>query len=327
MKKIRPITPEQWNGVCEFNKNIMQAFLSDATELSAATKKSYESNLKVWFIWVLENLGNKSMLDVKPLEYKRFQNWMVNRGCSSADIFNKRSAISSLNNYVEVYYGADFPLFRSFVNKSIKRPQKRDLNEKIPLTKAEFNRMIEVLENREEWQKAAYLKFTLETGCRRSESRQLLKDVINAEPVIKEKDGKKIVFYQAHPVRCKGFGTDGKVRRFAFSQSTMNALKKWIHARGEDNSPYMFVNKTGGRAQQVSETCFNSWAANDFTRILGRRFHPHLLRTSRACQLSEDGVDIEKIKKLLGHESSVTTQNCYIIRKDSDDLDDLYIIQ
>jgi len=326
MKKVKPITPEQWNSVCEFNKSIMRAFLSDATELSSATHKGYESSLKVWFIWVLENLNNKSHLDVKPLEYKRFQNWMLNRGCSPYDIFNKRSAISSLNNYIEVYFQDQYPMFRSFINKSIKRPPKRDLHEKIPLTKAEFNNMIEILEGREEWQKAAYLKFTLETGCRRAESRQLLKDVINAAPVVKEKDGKRAVFFQTSQIRCKGPGTDGKVRRFMFGQSTMDALVKWVHARGADTSPYMFVNKIGGRAQQVSETCFNSWAANDFSKILGRRCHPHLLRTSRSQQLCEDGVDIKKIQKLLGHSSYITTENFYIVRKDSDDLDDLYVV-
>ena len=53
--------------------------LSDSVELSPKSRKAYESNLKIWFVWVKDNLKNKKQIDIKPLEYKKFQNWMVNR--------------------------------------------------------------------------------------------------------------------------------------------------------------------------------------------------------------------------------------------------------
>ena len=78
MKKLEQITPEQWEDVCDFNKMILNDFLENSTELSPKTRKAYESNLKIWFIWVKDNLGNKEQLQIKPLEYKKFQNWMMN---------------------------------------------------------------------------------------------------------------------------------------------------------------------------------------------------------------------------------------------------------
>lgn len=334
MNKLCHITEDQWAQVNEFNKFLLDDFLINSTELSPKTKKAYESNIKIWFVWVMKNLNNKKQIDIKPLEYKKFQNWMVNRGCSSSDVNNKRAAISSLNGYLEIYYNEEYPLFRNFINQSIKRPPKNFVNEKKPLTKEEFHHLIDVLTERQEWQKIAYLMFTFDTGCRRAESRQVLKNIVDAEQVKKYKktvgsDGNEIihevVYYRTNPIRCKGAGSVGKIRRFTFGEQTMRALKKWIAFRGEDDCEYMFVTKYGGRIKQVSETLFNTWATDTFSEIIGRRAYPHQLRSSRASQLAvEDGVDLRVVQKLLGHES-VTTTEIYVVRDDSDDLDELYI--
>ena len=336
MEKLNHITEEEWSGVCEFNKMMWDDFLTNSAELSPKTKKAYSSNLRIWFVWVKNNLANKEQTEIKPLDFKRFQNWLINRGCSSADINNKRAAISSLNNYLEVYYQTEFPTFRNFINKSIKRPPKAFVHEKQPLTKAEYQHLLDVLEEREEWQKIAYLRFTFETGCRRAESRQLTKDAINLKPVVRTKtfvdeEGNETTVetnvYQTKPIRCKGAGETGKVRKLTFGQEAMDALRKWIEIRGgmdADDCPYMFVSKQNGKFAQVGETCFNSWAKSTFEPIVGRRFHPHLLRESRATQaVVEDGKDINIVKNLLGHESTETT-SIYVIRNDEDNVDDLF---
>lgn len=336
MKKLEHITEDGWNSVCEFNKTICDDFLENSAELSPKTKKAYESNLHIWFMWVKDNLGNARQIDIKPLQYKKFQNWLLNRGCSSSDIYNKRAAISSLNNYIEVYYQDEYPLFRNFINKSIKRPPKNFVHEKKPLTKSEYESLIKELEGRGEWQKIAYLMFTFETGCRRAESRQLTKDVIMSVPQITEKvsldeNGNEVVErvfkYLTKPIRCKGAGETGKVRRLTFGQRSMDAIKKWIDMRGGidgDDCEYVFVTKHGDRYSQVSETTFNQWCENYFSKIVGRRFHPHLLRESRATQaVVEDGKDIHVVQKLLGHNDSSTTE-IYVIREDDDSVDDLF---
>lgn len=333
MEKVSPVTAEEWASVNEWNRFIFDDFLANSTELSPKTLKNYASNLKIWFRWVMENLDNKQLTEIKPREYLRFQNWLVNRGCSSSDISIKRSSISSLNSYVEIYWGDEFPTFHNFINKSIKRPPPAFVHEKEPLTKAEFEHLIDVLTEREEWQKIAYLKFTFETGCRRAESRQVMKDIVNAEPSTREKIicdefGNQVVqcvtLYQTPPIRCKGAGKTGKVRKLTFSEDTMDAFKKWLDARGEDDCPYMFINKRNGVVSQIGENGFNSWATSDFAKIVGRRFHPHLLRESRATQaVVEENKDIEQVRALLGHNSSETTK-IYVIRDDTEDVTDLF---
>ena len=330
MHRLEAVTSDEWQQVCEFNRNLVESFLADNVELSQKSKKVYESNLRIWFVWVKDNLNNKRQVDIRPLEYKRFQNWMVNRGCSSADTNNKRAAISSLNGYIETYYHEDYPTFRNFINKSIKRPPKNVVREKLPLTKEEFHRLIGILRERGEHQMVAYVLFTFDAGCRREESRQLLKNVVTMPPVTKirvvknesgEEVAEKIQLHYTNPIRCKG----GKIRKLVFGDEAMEAMNEWLHVRGEDDCPYMFVTKRGGEVRQIGETAFNTWFTNVISPIVGRSVHPHSLRQSRATQaVVEDGKDVESVRQLLGHEDTSTTLNYYVVRDDEDEIDELF---
>lgn len=321
MQKIPPITEAEWLECNAFNREIWADFISNSTQLSIKTLDAYRSNLKIWFNWVRTNLDNKKQIDIKPREYLRYQNWLLSLGHSSCDISNKRSCISSLNGYLEVYYSDEYPSFHNFINKSIKKPEKNAVHEKVPPTKAELQMMIDTLQestrrNKEEL--IAYLKFTFETGCRRAETRQIRKDIVSADKVVKSVkikdefgvDSEKTAEYYLTPdIRCKGKGLTGKVRRFKFSDYSMDAFKDWLTMRGEDDCEYMFTVPYQGKVKQVNDETFNGWATKIFAPILGRRFHPHALREARATtSVIEDGKSLESVRSLLGHESSETTK-------------------
>ena len=137
----------------------------------------------------------------------------------------------------------------------------------------------------------------------------------------------KSVSYRTHNIRCKGHSQIGKVRKLQFSEEAMEALKKWLEVRGDDDCPYMFVSKAHGTdVHQVSETAFNYWCKTLLTKLVGHRVNPHLFRTSRGTNLVvEEGKSIETVQKLLGHESSETTKKHYIIREDDEDADEAFI--
>jgi integrase len=266
----------------------------------------------------------------------KFQNKLINLGHSSSDINNKRAAISSLNNYIALFYEDDLPTFKNFIARGMPRPESQLVNKKEPPTKDEMALLIKTMEDRGDWQKAAYLRYTFDTGCRRAESIQLLKEVVNYKPIIKEKeifnpDGSKstvtVKYYQSNETRCKGRGKTGKVRRLVFGEETMQAIKKWLEMRGDDDCPYVFAYRRGENVQQITQTTLNRWASNVFTPILGRRFHPHILREARATSIVvEEGKSLEAAQKLLGHNSSDTTK-IYVVRDDEDEeIDELYSI-
>lgn len=333
-KQIPEVTSEQWQQVNEFNRNMVQEYLDNSVHLSPKTLEQYRSALRIYFWWVNQNLNNKSNIEIKSREYLRFQNWITNLGLSESAIRFKRSTISSFNQYIMLYYEDDFPTFKNYVTKQIKVECSGKVYKKIPLIPDEMEILCKELEKRGEWQKLAYVKFTYSSGCRRAEAVQLLKEVVDYIPIIKtvktkDKEGKdievEITKYKTGDIRRKGKGRVGKVKPLEFDQEAMNAIKKWIEERGEDDCPYVFVSKIEGKYRNINEQSFNDWCINVFSDIIGRRIHPHLFRSSRATNgVVYEGKSLESMQKLLGHLSSETTK-IYVVKEDSDDADEAFV--
>jgi len=339
LKHSEEITDEMWNEVCEFNRNMVQEYLENQTHLSEKSLVQYTSAIKIYFYWVKENLNNKKCIDIKSKEYAKYQNYLTRRGMSDSGIKVKKSVVSAFNKFVMFMYEEEYPTFRNYVTNDIKVVTTGYVHKKEPLTPEEYQHLCEVLKEREEWQKLAYVMFSYSTGCRRAEARQLLKEIIDYKPqtkIVKIKDDNGAVkevestAYKTHEIRCKGKSVVGKPRKLQFGQDVMNAMKKWLDTRGEDNCPYVFVVKQkDGTVSQVSEELFNSWCngcKDSFDKIVGRRVHPHLFRESRATNIVVyEGKSLETAQKLLGHNSSETTAKHYVIRDDEDDAFDAFV--
>lgn len=324
-KKIEEVTQEFWdNDVLEENKMFVEEFLQQQ-HLSPATLKQYESGLKIFAKWVHDFClpkGKKAITDLKPRDALKYQNWLISKGLSPSAIKFKRSAVSTLCNYIELYYGEEYRNFRNIFTKAIPNVSKSNVKEKIPLTTKEIEKIVKVLTDRKDWQKLAYITYSYISGCRREESRQLRKEVIGYNKH-KDRNGDEKNFYITHPIRAKGKGREGKVRTFSFDDRAMDAIKKYLEERGQDDCPYVFATKTKDGYKQISANTFNLWC-DEFTEIIGKKVHPHLLRSSRATNaVIEDGRDIKSVQTLLGHESSQTTE-IYVVRDNSSDLDDLF---
>lgn len=331
--KSDEVTNEQWESVNKENRDMTQEFLEQSMQLSPYTLKQYESCLRIYFWYIKENCNDKPFYEIKSIDYLKYQNWLSKRGLSSSAVKLKRSVVSSFNGYVELYYLDQYPSFRNYVSKKIPSPPPSFVNEKEPLTIDEYENLCAELEKLKYWQQLAYLRFAFSTGCRRNETRQLLKSIIDAEPIVKnievkdEEGNKKLVqskSFWSHPIRCKGRGTTGKVRKLQFDQMAMDAIKKWLEVRGEDDCPYVFVSRHGDKVNQIAIETANIWCDDIFEKIVGRRVHPHLFRESRATSLVvEQNKDIKVAQKLLGHQSTQTTE-IYVVRKDSDASDEAF---
>lgn len=333
MEKSMEITQEQWQSINSRNRKIVEEFLRESMQLSDQTLKQYSSALQIYFYWVKTECEDRDFDKLKSKDFLMYQNYLIRRGLSSSAIRLKRAAVSSLNQYIETYYSEEID-FRNYITKKISAPTNVFVNEKNPPTLEEYNMLCNKLEEMKEWQKLAYLKFTFSTGCRRAESVQLLKSVVDSEKKTvevktKDENGNPIVkqasFYVTNKIRCKGKGKDGKQRIFQFDQDAMDAIKKWLEVRGDDDCEYVFVSDIKDNVKQLNPATLNKWSHGLFTNILGRRFHPHIIRESRATTLVvEQNRDIKVAQKLLGHNSSETT-SIYVIRNDEDASDEAFI--
>lgn len=330
--RTEEITDEEWLTVNKYNREMVQDYLDNQSDLSAKTRPAYKSGLRIFFKYVKDYLGDKDFTKIKKKEFQKYLNWLTNRGMSDSAIKFKKSCVSAFCNYVMMMYEEELPTFRNFTT-GLKVVQTGYVHEKLPLTPDEYVALCQELEKCEEWQKLAYLVFSYSTGCRRAEARQLLKEVVDypaKEKKIKiiDEDGKEVEAtskqYQTHNIRCKGHSIVGKVRKLKFGEDAMHWIKKWLEVRGDDDCPYVFVIKQkNGETRQVGEDTFNDWCSGLFTKIVGRRVHPHLFRESRATNLVVyEHKSAEVAQKLLGHEDVSTTKNHYIIQDDSNDESD-----
>ena len=330
--RTEEITDEEWLTVNKYNREMVQDYLDNQSDLSAKTRPAYKSGLRIFFKYVKDYLGDKDFTKIKKKEFQKYLNWLTNRGMSDSAIKFKKSCVSAFCNYVMMMYEEELPTFRNFTT-GLKVVQTGYVHEKLPLTPDEYVALCQELEKCEEWQKLAYLVFSYSTGCRRAEARQLLKEVVDypaKEKKIKiiDEDGKEVEAtskqYQTHNIRCKGHSIVGKVRKLKFGEDAMHWIKKWLEVRGDDDCPYVFVIKQkNGETRQVGEGTFNDWCSGLFTKIVGRRVHPHLFRESRATNfVVYEHKSAEVAQKLLGHEDVSTTKNHYIIQDDSNDESD-----
>ena len=316
MRKGKYFDEKKWEQVNPDNKYFMNEFLDNKRELSPASLRQYQTSLQIFFLWVLEHARNTFFVELKKRDVLKYQNWLIDQGINSNTIKFRKSAVSSLCNYMTTYYDEEYPTFRNIVT-GVESPQGEKVHKKEPLTLDELELLRKTLAEKEMWQQLAFLEIAYSTGGRRAEIGQLKKEIVDYE---KNEKG----FYNTHDVRAKGKGITGKIRQLSFSEEAKDAIAKWLEVRGEDECEYIFVSKREGEIQQVNETTFNYWCSSTFTEIVGRRVHPHLLRSTRATHLvTVQGKDINSARNLLGHESSQTTE-IYVVRDESESLGDCF---
>lgn len=325
-KKSEEMTDEMWDKILPENRDMINEFIRNNPQLADKTLPQYKSGLGIFFYWNAEFNKNKPFYKITKRDYLSYQSHLMERGFSSSALRFKKSAVSTFNNYIENVVADDMEECKGFKNfcRGLPSLPQNKVYEKKPLNKEEYETLVTYLTEKEDWKKLAYLEFSYSSACRKSEARQLLKEVVDYKPIVKGTEENPIVYYITHPIECKGSKRNSnKIRPLSFDERTMDAFKKWMELRGEDDCEFMFVVKTKDSVRPVSETTFNEWL-KEFETVIGRRIHPHLLRSSKATQMSEEqGKDIKLIQKLLGHNSSETTAQ-YIIRNESNDLDDIY---
>lgn len=319
MSKIKIVTDEEWELVCDENKEVADAFL-DQLHLSPQTLNQYKSAVRIFFRWVNEYKKNVPLYKLKPRNGLEYQNYLIKAGLANGSIRFKRSVVSSMCGYVENFYDDldEYKTFRNIFNKKIPSVSNEKAKEKIPLTLEEYELICKTLEERELWQQLAFLKFTYSSACRKGEVHQLLKEVVDYE-LAKDKDGNVKKYYLTHNIRTKGKGIEGVIRKLKFDEGAMEAIKKWLEVRGEDDCEYVFVNKRkNGTVSQISTSTFNYWCSSIFSKIIGRHMFVHLIRSTRATHIVVDGKqDIKTAQDVLGHKSSETTE-IYVVRDESD---------
>lgn len=265
---------------------------------SEGTIGGYDSDLNIVFTYILDSLGNKDFKDLTKRDIVSIQNWMSSNGCSSARIRRVKAAISSLSNYIENILADDEPEFQGYRSavKKIGNPPLQAVREKTVWSEEELQKLLGVIFNSGEYEKACFAALAAYSGRRKAElCRFKVSDFADDHLIF---DG---ALYKSAPILTKG----GKMLECYTLAKLFNPyLKAWMQERerlGVD-SEWLFPDGRDA-TKHVPASTVNSWAKS-IDRIAPKPFYYHGLRHFFVTYLSRAGIPDNVVVQIIGWTSS-----------------------
>ncbi|WP_072728085.1 tyrosine-type recombinase/integrase [Paenibacillus sp. NAIST15-1] len=308
-KKLPEVTEEMWLKVNEDYRSLVEEYISTQS-LSPDSKKQYTSCLKQFGWYICNSMQNKPFYKLTKRDYLRYLSFIRdNRKMSSSAISLRKASVSSLCNYIENIVAEDDENYRTFRNftRGLPAIPKNRVYEKVKVTKDEYDLMMSVLEDDENYLGMAWLATAFRVGARRSEIIQFKTEILDYEVP----EGQTYVV--THNVRGKGRGDDGKILQYMVPLDVLPHLKKWIEVRGYEHE-HIFTTKYNGQIDKMSQTWADDFCANTLSDILERRINVHIFKNSCITHLLESGVDINLVSKYVAHHENISTTQIYDLR-------------
>ena len=262
-------------------------YISVERRYSPNTVISYEKDLKDFSKFLLETEAHQ---DFSKVDKKIIRNFMVEL---SEHQISKRSINRKLSSL------RSFFLFLLKVGEIKSTPLeniqslKFYAEKQIPFSKEEMGHLevLDVQPQNGSLLKELIIETLYQTGMRRAELCNLLFENVD--------------FSQKE---IKVIGKGNKTRIIPVSDSLLQRFEMYLEERKplKDNDIYFFVNEKGKKLYDK----FVYSAVNSYLSLVTSKTKksPHILRHSFATHVLENGAEISKVKKLMGHSSLASTQ-------------------
>ena len=295
-KRINLYDPEKIKKVNPETMDIMKRYKVDMCmrNLSPATIEAYESDLKAWFIYVLDNQGNKSVRNLTDDDITEFLYLCKCEGNNSERIRRRLSSIGAFYKFMRKK-----KLIVENPTEFIDRPKHGvHITMQTFLTPEQVALMRERLISAEDLQLRTYAMLSLSTMGRVSAIARIKWDQIDLEAkVIKgvlEKEGKIVDLFFSDEV--KYLLVQLKLQREAKNRNDYG----WVFSSGRN------------KEKPISKSALCMWCKRIGNMIGVPTLHPHDFRHSGATLLKNAGMALEDVSVLLSHGSTDVTKKYYI---------------
>ena len=300
--KMNSITsPELLAQVNPDNIALKDEFISYMKSMrrSEGTCKGYDSDLQIFFVWVLQNAKNKEFASISKRDIIAFQNWLVYENENSpARIRRIKAAISSLSNFAENILADEDPKYanyRSIVRK-IDNPPLQPVREKTVWEDGELEDLLAKLVEKKKYEQACFVALGMFSGRRKSElARFKVSDFDDSRLV---QDG---ALYESAPSLTKG----GRMMEcYTLAKKFKPYFDLWMEQREAAGvqSEWLFPDIKDSR-NHISNTQINSWT-RIFSTLTGRDFYMHSLRHYFVTALSKAGIPDNAVVQIIGWKSA-----------------------
>lgn len=309
-------TPEKWEAVNKYNKDLMSDYLTElrAQKKKDGTIKQYKNDLRIMFIYILDELDNKPIYKLKKKNFRNYMLWLQDRDMSNARINRLMSALRSMLEFASNEEDYEDEIEINYASK-VKGLTKEGVREIYFLSDEKIETMYNYLVKNKEYQKACYLAMLYDTAARRNEIHQIQK-----EGLLEKNFTNKVV------------GKRGKVFTLIYFDRSKEAIAAWLKHRGEDNIESLWVVGKDENKRPASYVTLYNWV-QDFVdlheQLFNERvpFNAHSFRHSAleslstgehyVCKKLNKKFDLKELK-LLAHHSDISTTDSYLKNKDDE---------
>lgn len=317
--KLPTVTDEMYKQCNPENIRIFNEYEEMHPLLSIETKKQYKSARRQFLYWIHTSLNDKPLYKITKRDFNRYLSYLINRGMSSSGIKFKKSAISTVCEYIESVVAEDteeYKTFHNFTKTDMKIPKNYVYN-KIAISEDEYKLLIDTLMEDENYEVCAWVACAFNTGARRGGIRQFKTEILNQDV----KEGQEYIM--SNYVREKGASVDGKQVQYMIPLPALYYMKLWVEKRGY-NHEYIFTTKYNGEIKQTSKEWADYICINILSDILGRRINPHLFKASAISYYLASGMDLKFVSKNIAQHNDIsTTSNFYDLRTFDDEKNEM----
>lgn len=312
-KRIMLYDKEKIKKINEDTQKLMKKYEIDMSlrELSPNTIYSYKKDLEQWFIYILDNQFNQSVLELTDDDITEFLYFCKQQGNNTERIKRRMASISAFYKFLRKK-----KLISENPVEFLDRPKKgQPIIVQTFLTSEQIALLREKLIENGNLQLRTYALFSLSTMAR-----------VNAVANVKweQIDFKDRVVSN---VREK----EGKIVDLFFSEEVKELLLALQEERVKNNiNDYGYVFHT---YRTAPNSPINNGTLNEWCKIIGKMIgvetlHPHDWRHSGASALKNAGMALEDVSALLNHASTDVTKKFYIKedRRRISELKDKFII-
>ena len=265
----------------------LRGYLLTERKRSPLTVAAYERDLNEFVDFLRESQGGASLKRVQATQIRQYIAHMFDgRGYDSRTVCRKLSSIRALYRFLKITGVLESDPAAAIPGPSVakKRPAPLKVGEVMTLLRTSLAGRTDSARLRD----TAILELFYASGMRRAEVAGVrLADVDLSERTI----------------RVVGKGS--KERVVVINHAAADAIEAYLRVRPQSVDPALFLGRGGkGLTPKHVWRIFRA-----IYRVSGIQKHatPHTLRHSFATHLVENGVDLETVRELLGHESLATT--------------------
>ncbi|QDP86674.1 tyrosine-type recombinase/integrase [Chryseobacterium sp. SNU WT5] len=254
---------------------------------SAHTVTCYRSDLLVFASFVLRTEGHQDLLKVDKKIVRNFMSDLSVSNISKRSINRKLSTLRSFYLFLLKLQQITVSPLESI--QSLKFYAEKQ----IPFSQAEMEelKVTTVKPKNSSFLKELIVETLYQTGMRRAELSALLLENVDFS--------KKEI---------KVIGKGNKSRIIPVSEDLLNVFTEYLSKRKplEESEMYFFINDKGKKLNDK----FVYSTVNSYLSIVSNKVKksPHILRHSFATHVLDNGAEISKVKKLMGHSSLASTQ-------------------